>query len=100
ARQWIDEVQEVVSTEMAQSNFYSQYNEACQDGVFFGIATMAKPLWLPQSNKLTYQAHHNREIFIARDYNGEINLWHRKFPVQNRQIAEEFGIDRLDYKLR
>jgi len=85
---------------MGQSTFYSQYNEACQDGVFFGIATMAKPLWLPSANKLTYQAHHNREIFIARDYNGEINLWHRKFPVQNRQLAEEFGLERMDYKLR
>jgi|GEM_PF-2408245 hypothetical protein len=100
ARQWIDEVQELAAIEMANSNFYSQYNEACQDGVFFGIATMAKPIWLPFSHKLSYQAHHNREIFVARDDNGEINLWHRKFPMQNRQIDEKFGLERLDYKLR
>ena len=99
-RQWIDDLQETVQTEMAQSNFYSQYNEACQDGVFQGIATMAKPLWLPYSNKLSYQVHHPREVFIWRDYNGEIAGWQRKFPITNRNIADEFGIDKLTPQLR
>lgn len=100
ARQWIDEVQDATLTEMAQSDFYDQDNEACQDAVFMGTATMDKPIWLPDERRLHYQTRHPREVFIWRDDNGIVCGRHRKFPMTLRNIADKFGEDKLDLKLR
>ena len=100
ARQWIDEVQDATLTEMAQSDLYDQDNEACQDAVFMGTATMDKPIWLPELGRLHYQTRHPREIFIWRDDNGIVCGRHRKFPMTLRNIADKFGIEKLDHKMR
>ena len=100
ARQWIDEMQDCTLTEMAQSDMYPQFNEAYQDSVFNGQATVDKPIWLPEQARMHFQTRHPREIFIARDDNGIINLRHRKYPMTLRNIADKFGIERLDYKFR
>jgi hypothetical protein len=100
AKQWFDIVHEIVTLEMAQSDFYKQYNEACHDGVFNGIAHMSRPIWLPSRGRLSYRTFSPREIFIARDYNDDIDLWHHKFPITNRQLAREFGVEKLDLKMR
>jgi hypothetical protein len=99
-RQWIDDIQDCALTEMGQSDLYDQDNEATQDAVFMGTATMDKPIWLPELGRLHYQTRHPREMFIARDDNGIINLRHRKFPMTLRNIADKFGEDKLDLKLR
>jgi len=100
ARQWIDEIQDGASTEMAQSDLYRQLNQAYQDAVFMGTATMAKPIWRSDLSRLVYRTHHPREIYIARDDDGIINLWHRKFPMTNRNIADKFGMQKLNLQLR
>ena len=100
ARQWIDDIQDCAMTEMAQSDAYAQFNEAYLDAVFMGNATVDKPIWLPQLSRLHYQTRHPRENFIARDDNGIVNLRHRKFPMTNRNIADKFGIEKLDLKMR
>jgi hypothetical protein len=94
-RKWLDEVEDLQSTEMAQSNFYNELNECYVDAVFYCTATMAAPVWLPSKQKLSYQTMHPREIFLARDWQGQINLYHRKFPMTGRQIIEEFGTEKL-----
>ena len=100
AKTWIDDVQDCTQTEMLQSDFYAQDNEACQDAVFMGTATMDKPIWLFESGRMHYQTRHPREIFIWRDDNGIICGRHRKFPMTLRNIADKFGTDRLDLKMR
>jgi hypothetical protein len=100
AKKWIDEVQDGLTVEMAQSNYYEQLNEAYQDGVFMGNATMSRPVWRADLGKLVYRTYHPREIFYARDENGMINLWHRKFPMTNRNLADTFGVEKLDLRLR
>jgi hypothetical protein len=100
ARQWIDEVQDCTLTEMGQSDLYDQDNEATQDAVFMGTATMDKPIWLPNEGRLHYQTRHPREIFIWRDDNGIICGRHRKFPMTMRNIADKFGIEKLSLKMR
>jgi len=99
-RMWIDEVEDCSLTEMAQSDMYDQFNEAYLDAVFNGIATVDNPLWLPELGRLHYQTHHPREIFIARDDNGIINVRHRKYPMTMRNIADRFGEENLTPQLR
>ena len=99
ARKWIDEVQDCSLTELSQSDFYDQDNEAIQDAVFMGTATMDKPIWLPEQKRLHFQTRHPRENFIARDDNGIVNLRQRKFPMTMRNIADKFGTERFDIKL-
>jgi len=94
-KRWQDEAEETASYYMAESNLYNELNECFVDGVFYCTATMSVPIWLPGENKLSFQTMHPREIFIARDWQGKINLYHRKFPLSGRQIIQEFGKDKL-----
>ena len=100
AKKWIDEVEDCTLTEMAQSNLYAQENEAYLDAIFMGNATLDNPIWLPNERRLHYRTHHPREIFVARDDNGIINLRHRKYPMTNRNIADVFGLEKLSPQIR
>jgi hypothetical protein len=100
AKEWLSDIVEAQSNEMAQSNFYEQLNIVVTDAVFYGPGTMASPRWDANSGRLVYQAMHPREIYFARDYMGRINLWHRVFPISGRQIADEFPNKVLPQKLK
>ena len=99
AKRWMDAVEEALSYEMANSNFYEQLNEAFADGTSHGVATMVGPEWDARRNKFYTLERHPREVFIATDWRGEVNLWHRKFVLTGRQILAQFGERPLTEKL-
>src|SRR5271157_1366912 len=89
AKKWMDDVKEAINYELSYSNFFETDNEACQDGATHGIATMAGPEWDPALNRLVFSEYHPREVFVAFDWRGQVNLWHRKFQINGRQIVEQ-----------
>jgi len=99
-KRWLDDTEEAISFELAQSNFYDELNMAYQDGTTHGPATMSGPQWDAKTNRLWFAENHPREIFFAVDWRGSVNLWHRKFPISGRQIIEEFGEDKIPQDMR
>lgn len=93
AERWLGDVKDAMAVEMANSIFYDQYNQALADGVSHGIATMVGPEWNHRKNRFSIMELHPREVFIACDYDGETNLWHRLHMLTARQIIDHFGED-------
>jgi hypothetical protein len=87
---WMDEIHETIMYEMKRSNFYEQLNEGYNDAVTYGPATMRQPVWDEANSKLVYMSHHPREIFYFTNSSGQINIWHRKYPITARQIVDDF----------
>lgn len=99
AKLWLDEVKEILTIEMANSNFYEELNTAFLDGISHGAATMSGPEWHVGKNKFVTMEHHPREVFLMEDYSGEINGWHIKYQLTARQILAEWP-HALDEKTR
>jgi hypothetical protein len=95
AMKWMDEAKEAATYEMNRSPFFEEYNEAVQDAVSHGVATMAGPEWNYEKSVLDYQSFHPREIFMWFDVHGRPLGWHHKFPLTGRQILSEFPDARL-----
>jgi len=98
-KRWLDEVEEAVSFELAQSNFYEQLNLCYQD-ITTHIATMSGPQWDDETNQLWFVENHPREIFFWVDWRGRPAGWHRKFLMSGRQIIEEFGEQAVPQSMR
>jgi hypothetical protein len=90
ALQWMDDIHEGMMYEMKVSNFYEQLNEGYNDAVTYGPATMRQPVWDEVNQKLVYMSHNPREIFYFTNSSGQINVWHRKYPITGQQIMDDF----------
>ena len=90
AMKWMDEAKEAATYELNRSTFFEEYNEAVQDAVSHGMATMAGPEWNYEKSVLDFQEYHPREIFCWFDIHGKPLGWHQKFPITGRQINQVF----------
>ena len=88
ARKWLDDVREAISTEINNSNFYSQLSEATWDRATYGYSTIYGPEWSARRNRLIYYLRHPREVFFSLNAEGDPDLWHRKFLISGRQIMD------------
>ena len=89
-RQWLDNVQEVVSGLMAEGNFYEEDLTAKKDGFTQGLSTMIGPEWDEDGDRLWCQVRHPREIFIQADARNRIIRWHRKYVVRGADLLLEY----------
>ena len=88
ARKWLDDVREAITTEINNSNFYSQLSEATWDRATYGYSSIYGPEWSARRGRLIYYLRHPREVFFSLNAEGDPDLWHRKFLISGRQIMD------------
>ena len=88
ARKWLDDVREAITTEINNSNLYSQLSEATWDRSLYGYSAIFGPEWSARRNRLIYYIRHPREVFFSLNAEGDPDLWHRKFMITGRQIMD------------
>jgi hypothetical protein len=89
-RVWMDEVMEAGRAEIAASNFYEQLNECYTDDVLYGVSHMVKPVWDTQRKVLCYVTLNPRDIWFGVNHYGMVDIRNRQFPIQGRQILQQF----------
>lgn len=88
ARDWLDDVKDAITTEINNSNFYSQLSEGTWDRATYGYSTIYGPEWSARRNCLIYYLRHPREVFFALNAEGDPDLWHRKFQITGRELLD------------
>lgn len=89
-RKWMDGVMETMLSEWNNSNFYTTLYEATYQRSIYGPSHIMDPVYNIETNRMSFDIRHAREIYFASDTEGRPNLWHRKFLLTGRQILSEF----------
>jgi hypothetical protein len=88
ARKWLDDTREAITSEINNSNLYSQLSEATWDRSLYGYSSIYGPEWSARRNRLIFYLRHPREVFFSLNAEGDPDLWHRKFLISGRQIMD------------
>ena len=88
ARKWLDDVREAITSEINNSNLFSQLSEATWDRATYGYSSIYGPEWSARRGRLIYYLRHPREVFFSLNAEGDPDLWHRKFLISGRQIMD------------
>ena len=88
ARDWLDDAKDAITTEINNSNFYSQLSEGTWDRATYGYSAIFGPEWSARRNCLIYYLRHPREVFFALNAEGDPDLWHRKFQITGRELLD------------
>lgn len=89
-RMWFEDVEDIIYDEFARSNFYEEIVEYFRDGGAFGTATMYVQEDLKRG-MANYSCRHPKEIYIAEDRFGWVDVVFRRFFPTVRQLVDEFG---------
>ena len=88
ARKWLDDIREAITSEINNSNLFSQLSEATWDRATYGYSSIYGPEWSARRNRLIYYLRHPREVFFSLNAEGDPDLWHRKFLITGRQVMD------------
>jgi len=98
-RQWLEDTQWYMTQALNRSNFYSEVWSFIYDGL-----TLGTPDIYPEEDlieeRISFEAIHPGEIYIAENRYGEIDLLHRKKKFTVRQLVKMFGKDTLSESMR
>lgn len=89
-RIWLERVEQILYDEFARSNFYQEVVEFFKDGGAFGTATM----YIEEDLKkevVNFSTRHPKEIFIATNRYGHVDVVFRRFLMTARQMVKQFG---------
>jgi hypothetical protein len=98
-RIWLSIVEQVLYGLIQRSNFYKEMYMLFKDGGGLGTATIYT-YFDPSSRKAWFNTIHPREVYIAEDDNGEVNIVDRNFMMTSRRMLERFKNDSLDKEIR
>lgn len=89
-RQWLDDVQNIMSTSYLKSNLYNVLPVMYGDLGTFGTA----PISIEED--FTGEVIHSQSFaigsyWIAKDYKGKVNIFMRDFTMTVRQLIDQFG---------
>lgn len=91
AKQWIDEVEDIVYTILARSNFYNSFAQECEDIVIFGTAVCI----IYEDDKDVIRCYNPcaGEYYLAVGATLRVDTLNRAFVYTVKQIVDFFGID-------
>ncbi len=97
-RKWLQDAEQVVYGLMRESNYYSTLNP-----IFRAAGSIGNAPNLIEKNRagdgIASSSFHSREVFIAEDWSGNVNVWHRKYEMTAIAAADMFGKDNLSAKI-
>jgi hypothetical protein len=90
---WLDKTTRTIRKELDNSNFYTQVHELYMDIGSIGTSCMYIEGTQEETVKLNFSARHIREIFIAENYQGKVDVVFREFTMTARQCVQRWGED-------
>jgi len=93
-REWLQEVEFNIYMVLNRSNFYSEIWSYIYDGLTLGSPAIFGEEDISEE-RISFEAVHPGEIFIAENRYGEIDVLHRKRKMQVRQLVKWLGLDNL-----
>jgi hypothetical protein len=99
AREWLQELEFNMYMALNRSNFYSEMWMYIYDGLTLGTPAMYIEEDIIEE-RISFEAIHPGEIYIAENRYGEVDVLHRKRKLQARQLVQMFGKDNLSLQIR
>lgn len=93
-REWIERCDEVVYKSIERSNFYDTAASAFYIGGGIGTVVILMEEDVVERN-VVFSLRNIKECYLARNRNGQHDTLYRKYEVEARNLAEQFG-DELD----
>jgi len=87
---WLEEVTDETRKSLANSNFYTQAHEMYLDLGSIGTGVLFIEESKEEDKDLNFSARHIREIYVAEDYQGMVDLVIRKFTMTARQMVDRW----------
>ena len=91
ARQWLDEVEDIVYTVLARSNFYNSFAQECEDIVIYGTAVNI--IYEDEREVIRCYNPCAGEYFLASGATMRCDGLYRVFVMTVAQIVDFFGLD-------
>lgn len=91
-REWLQECEEIVYSELARSNFYEQIGEVIDTGLCIGTAGLHVDRDHDRDVEV-FRTYHPKELYIAEDNHGRVGTVVREFWMTGVQLLEEFEKD-------
>ena len=90
AKEWLEEIEKIITDLFDRSNFYDSISQIFFDGVTIGTACLYTELdW--EKKGLWFSSRHPKEIYIAVDKYGQVDTVFRVYKQTKRNILDDFG---------
>jgi hypothetical protein len=99
AKEYLEEISEIMNREFQRSNFSEQIHELYHDLVTFGTGVMFIAD-APDNNGIRFATRHISECFLAEDEFGRVDTVYREFKMNLRSMARQFGEDAIGDQMR
>jgi len=99
AKNWLSETEKRMYQALAKSNFYEVISEAFIDGGSIGTSTIYAEESL-KHKRIVFTARHWREIYVAEDYQGQVDTVLRHYSITGRQMLQDFGEEAIPERLK
>lgn len=96
-KQYLQEAGEQMYYALNRSNFYEQAPLFFFDGCSIGTATMYAEEVLG-TERIAFMTRAPGEVYISHDRFGQVDVLFRKYKLSARNLANEFGLDKLTEK--
>ncbi len=93
-KEWLQAEEAEVYSALNNSNFYAEMWPFIFNGFTVGTAVLYGEYDFKEG-KLVFECVHPREIYIAENKFGEVDVLHRKYRRTARQLVQKFGKDKL-----
>ncbi len=87
---WLEEVDDILYSEFARSNFYEAIGEFFLDAASIGTAVMFVEDDVDK-RRVNFSTRHIKECYIAEGRNGLVDSLYREFIMTNRTAFQTFG---------
>jgi len=98
-REFLQEIEFNMYMALNRSNFYSEMWAYIFDGITLG----SPPIYAEEDiieERISFEAVHPGEIYIAENRYGEIDVLHRKRKLTVRRLVQMFGVDNLTPQIK
>ena len=89
-RLWLNQVDDILFSLLARSNFYREMHEYFLDAGSFGTATLYTAEDIADQ-RLWFSVRHPREIYISENENEVVDTVFRRTEMSYKQMVESFG---------
>lgn len=93
-REWLQAYDKKMYSAFDAGNFYAIIPQWFRDAGSIGTATLFTQEEVG-TGRISHTCIHPREVFVAENMFGEVDIVHRKFMKTARQAVEEFGFDNV-----
>lgn len=98
-KQWLQNEQEEVYSVLNNSNFYAEMWPFIYNGFTVGT-TVIYGEWNYDEQKVRFECVHPREVYIAENDYSMVDVLHRKYKRNARQLVQKFGEKKVSQSIR